>query len=54
MDASGRKVADLFDGQVTGGRTYTVTLDRNGLATGVYVYRLALGDDDVRGRVIAD
>ncbi|MBS1583165.1 MAG: T9SS type A sorting domain-containing protein, partial [Bacteroidetes bacterium] len=54
VDARGRLVAVLFSGEVNGGRTYTLPLDRNGLATGVYLYRLTIGNDRTLGRVIAD
>jgi hypothetical protein len=42
-DMLGREVATLLDGQEAAGR-HDVTFDGLGLATGVYVYRLSLGE----------
>lgn len=42
-DLMGRKVAQLVDGQVPAGR-HSVVFDASGLASGVYVYRLQMGD----------
>ena len=51
FDALGRRVAVLHDGPLTGGR-YTVTFDGSGLASGLYVYRLSAGNEQVMKTMI--
>ncbi len=49
-DVTGREVAVLVDGTVEAG-THAATFDARGLASGLYVYRLAAGDRVETGRL---
>jgi hypothetical protein len=50
-DLMGRMVAQLVDGQMPAGR-HTVMFDASGLASGVYVYRLQIGDQTMTQKML--
>jgi hypothetical protein len=52
FDMTGSKVADVFMGIVESNTEYKVDYNVNGLATGVYTYRLTNGSESEIGRLI--
>jgi hypothetical protein len=51
LDALGRRVATLLDEERNAGR-YAIPFDANGLATGVYIYRLVTPDKMLTGKML--
>jgi hypothetical protein len=51
FDALGRRVATLLDEERNAGR-YAIPFDANGLATGVYIYRLVTPDKMLTGKML--
>jgi hypothetical protein len=52
FDVDGKKVMDVFHGDVNAYQTYDWTLDGAQLARGIYYYRIVVGVDVLNGKII--
>jgi hypothetical protein len=52
ISLDGRKIATLFEGEVSAGKTEKAVFEPHGYTDGVYVYRLSAGTINKVGKIL--